>query len=68
MKNEKCPICGKNLLLKNGDIAFPTKTGKVTVTDLDYQECGSCHEKVFSQDAQEKIELTVYGKKQKKVS
>jgi hypothetical protein len=44
-------------------VTFPTKTRKVNVDNLTYEECVFCHEKVFSQDAQEKIEQTIYGKK-----
>jgi len=67
MKNGQCPACGKKTVQKHGDVTFPTKPGKVTVSDLTYQECTSCKEKVFSQDAQEKIERTVYGEKRKRV-
>lgn len=66
VKNGQCPVCGKKTAQKSSDVAFPTKSGKVTVSDLTYQECSSCKEKVFSQDAQEKIERAVYGDKRKR--
>lgn len=67
MKNGQCPVCGKKTVQKHGDVTFPAKAGKVTVSNLSYEECSSCKEKVFSQDAQEKIERTVYGEKRRRV-
>jgi len=68
MKNDRCPVCGKNLEWKRGSVIFPAKAKKVAVDNLRYQECVACHEKVFSQEAQEKIEKTVYGQKREHVA
>ena len=57
----KCPLCNAKLESRQGDVSFPVDKRKVKVTNIQYLECIKCGEKIFDNEAQKKIEATVYG-------
>ena len=65
MTKGTCPLCGSKLLDKKGDVLFPLKRRTITVKNIEYLECASCHEKLFGHETQRIIENTAYRRTKK---
>ena len=64
MALKKCPSCEKKgLETVTETVSFPVGKKTIVVESLTHQKCESCGERVFSMEAQKKIEATAYGKK-----
>jgi YgiT-type zinc finger domain-containing protein len=67
-KSQKCPMCNTKLQTKSGTVVFPVKNKKISVKGLKYLECPTCHEKLFSHDAQQIIQAAFHPPKKRKVA
>jgi YgiT-type zinc finger domain-containing protein len=54
---KSCPICGSRKVERVHDtVKFPTKSGVLTVPDLDFDVCRNCGESFFDHTASQKID------------
>ncbi len=55
-----CPVCGSaKIKCVKKTLTFNTKNGKVKVPNLIFDECGSCKEQFFDEEANKKIDTYV---------
>ncbi len=59
-KWDSCPACGSTKIkCVKKTLTFNTKKGEVKVPNLVFDECGSCKEQFFDEDANKKIDTYV---------
>ena len=59
-KWKSCPMCNSSEIKRvKRTLAFDTKHGKVKVPNLFFDECNSCKEQFFDEEANRKIDTYV---------
>ena len=54
---KSCPICGSRKVERVHDtVKFPSKSGELTVPDVDFDVCRNCGESFFDHAASKKID------------